>query len=85
MSIFCRLFGRHYFSVPHRSSEHRLVQICYECGSERQVAELQDEISTEGLKQKIASARVTLASDAQQRSIDANAMIEAKPRLSLVK
>jgi hypothetical protein len=44
MSFFCRLSRRHYWCIPHRSDDHRLVQVCYECGSERPVRELHKEV-----------------------------------------
>jgi hypothetical protein len=40
MSFFCRLSRRHYWCTPHRSEDHKLVQVCYECGAERPVREL---------------------------------------------
>ncbi len=42
-SFFCRLSRRHYWCTPHRSEDHRLVQVCYECGGERSVVELHKE------------------------------------------
>ena len=43
MSFFCRLSRRHYWCTPHRSEDHRLIQVCYECGAERPVRELHKE------------------------------------------
>jgi hypothetical protein len=43
MSFFCRLSRRHYWCTPHRSEDQRLIQVCYECGSERPVRELHKE------------------------------------------
>lgn len=49
MSIFCRLTRRHYWCIPHRSADNRLVQVCYECGAERPVRELYNDYSHEKL------------------------------------
>lgn len=57
MSIFCRLSGKHYWCVPHRATDKRLVQVCYECGSERTLHEFHDDIATERLNQSLSSAR----------------------------
>jgi hypothetical protein len=38
MSIRDWLYHRHYWGLPHRrKGDSRLVQICYECGKEREV------------------------------------------------
>ncbi|HVF90952.1 MAG TPA: hypothetical protein VNH22_12865 [Blastocatellia bacterium] len=38
MSIRDWLYHRHYWGLPHkREGDSRLVQICYECGKEREV------------------------------------------------
>ena len=37
MSIRDWLYHRHYWGVPHRR-EGRVIQICYECGKEREVS-----------------------------------------------
>ncbi|MEW6127749.1 MAG: hypothetical protein AB1757_11990 [Acidobacteriota bacterium] len=44
MSFFCKLSRRHYWSTPHRSEDHQLVQVCYECGAERPARELHNEV-----------------------------------------
>lgn len=44
MSFFCRLSGKHYWCIPHRSVDNRLVQVCYECGAERPARELHKEV-----------------------------------------
>lgn len=44
MSLFCKLSRRHYWSVPHRSDDNQLVQVCYECGAERSVCEVYKEV-----------------------------------------
>jgi hypothetical protein len=37
MSILDFLYHRHYWSLPHRrDSDNRIIQICYDCGRERQ-------------------------------------------------
>jgi hypothetical protein len=55
MSFFCRLSRRHYWCTPHRSEDHRLIQVCYECGSERPVRELHKESIDELLKETTPS------------------------------
>jgi hypothetical protein len=61
MSIFCRLFRRHYWGTPHRSTtDNILVQICYECGAERHTQEIHDQVSSERFKQTLASAKQKL-------------------------
>ena len=38
MSIRDWLYHRHYWGLPHkRQGDSRLVQVCYECGKEREV------------------------------------------------
>jgi hypothetical protein len=61
MSIFCRLSGKHYWSVPHRETDRRLVQVCYECGAERTLREFHDDFAIERLKQSLNSARSEVA------------------------
>jgi hypothetical protein len=55
MSFFCRLSRRHYWCTPHRSEDHRLIQVCYECGGERQVRELHKESLEELIGEASAS------------------------------
>lgn len=43
MSFFCKLSRRHYWSIPHRSDDKQLVQVCYECGAQRTVVEVYNE------------------------------------------
>jgi predicted nucleic acid-binding Zn-ribbon protein len=57
MSFFCRLSRKHYWCVPHRSADKRLVQVCYECGAERLAHEFHDDFAAERLNQALASAR----------------------------
>ncbi|HVF91307.1 MAG TPA: hypothetical protein VNH22_14670 [Blastocatellia bacterium] len=45
MSIFCRLLRKHYWGSPHRSSDNKLVQVCYECGAERPASDLYNEVA----------------------------------------
>ena len=61
MTLFCRLSGRHYWCTPHRSTDHRLIQVCYECGSERPARELANEVSTERASQTLAAAKLELS------------------------
>jgi len=57
MSFFCRLSGKHYWCTPHRSADKRLVQVCYECGSERPAREFHDDFAVERLNHSLTSAR----------------------------
>jgi hypothetical protein len=61
MSLFCRLSGRHYWCVPHRSSDNYLVQVCYECGAERPARELHDDFAAERLNHSISSGKAEAA------------------------
>jgi hypothetical protein len=62
MSFFCRLSRKHYWCTPHRSAAHgRLVQVCYECGSERPAREFHDDFATERLNHSLASAKTESA------------------------
>lgn len=61
MSFFCRLSGRHYWCTPHRSSDKRLIQVCYECGAERPARELLDDLAPERLNHSVAAARSQMA------------------------
>jgi NMD protein affecting ribosome stability and mRNA decay len=61
MKLFCRLSRKHYWSTPHRSTENRLVQMCYECGAERTLNGFEDNGATERLNEMLASARNDLA------------------------
>lgn len=80
MSFFCRLSRRHYWCTPHRSSDKRLIQVCYECGAERPARELLDDLAPERLNHSLASAKSRLS-----RSV-ADAGMQARPkRLALVK
>ncbi len=60
MSFFCRLSRKHYWCVPHRSSDNRLVQVCYECGAERPAHEFHNETSTRWYERSVASAKEEL-------------------------
>ena len=58
MSFFCRLSRKHYWCTPHRSAAHgRLVQVCYECGSERPASEFHDDFASERLNHRLAAAK----------------------------
>ena len=78
MSFFCRLSRKHYWCIPHRS-ENRLVQVCYECGSERQVPELHDELIAERVNRKVASARSDMAELSMARPGEQPTLREAAP------
>jgi hypothetical protein len=71
MSFFCRLSRRHYWCIPHRTADNRLIQVCYECGAERPARELHNEVIPELLyrstnSSKIAVAKLAPASLAEQ-------------------
>lgn len=61
MSFFCRLSRRHYWCTPHRSSDKRLIQVCYECGAERPASELVDDLASERFNHRLASAKSQIA------------------------
>lgn len=56
MTLFCKLSRKHYWCTPHRSEDHRLVQVCYECGAERPARELHTEKLPEGVHRTLATA-----------------------------
>jgi hypothetical protein len=38
MSIRDWFYHRHYWGIPHRrAADNRMIQICYECGKEREI------------------------------------------------
>ena len=61
MSLFCRLTRKHYWCIPHRSENKKLVQVCYECGAERPARELHTEIVPEWINHGIASSTMERA------------------------
>jgi len=67
MSFFCRLSRRHYWCTPHRSSDKRLVQVCYECGAERPAREFHDDFASERLAHSLVSARTEAAKFSARR------------------
>ena len=54
MTLFCKLSRKHYWCTPHRSDDKRLVQVCYECGAERQARELHTEKLPDGVHRAMA-------------------------------
>jgi hypothetical protein len=60
MTLFCKLSRKHYWCTPHRSQDHRLVQVCYECGAERPARELHTEELPEGVYRTLAAATMNL-------------------------
>lgn len=56
MTLFCKLSRKHYWCTPHRSEDHRLVQVCYECGAERPARELHTEKLPDGVHRTLATA-----------------------------
>src|SRR5436190_23678489 len=60
MTLFCKLSRKHYWCTPHRSEDHRLVQVCYECGAERLARELHTEELPEGVHRSLAAAAINL-------------------------
>jgi len=92
MSLFCRLSGRHYWCVPHRSQDNYLVQVCYECGAERAARELHDDFATERLNHSISSGKAEAARLASRAAPGAPSTTQAQAvgqtalgRLSLIK
>ncbi len=85
MSIFCRLLRKHYWGTPHRASDDKLVQVCYECGAERPASDLYNEVS---LWNSFEPRRVETGTVAD-RQFSAEPLvavaIEYKGNLSLVK
>ena len=77
MSFFCRLSRKHYWCIPHRTADKRLVQVCYECGAERPVHEFHDEFAAERLNQSLTSARTEIAKLSSARLEDSS-MAQAK-------
>lgn len=69
MSFFCRLSRRHYWCTPHRSTDKRLVQVCYECGAERPARELHDDIAFERFNHSFASAKAQAATLSSSREL----------------
>jgi hypothetical protein len=61
MSFFCRLSRKHYWCTPHRSADGRLIQYCYECGSERPAREFHDDFATERLTLRLRSAKTDVS------------------------
>lgn len=70
MSLFCRLSRRHYWCTPHRSSDKRLVQVCYECGAERPAREFHDDFAAERLNHSLATGRAEAARFSSPRMTD---------------
>ena|ERR1041384_2524355 len=70
MSFFCRLSRKHYWCVPHRSADRRLVQVCYECGAERPAHEFHDNLAVERLSHSLASAKLEVANLSAPRALD---------------
>ncbi len=85
MSFFCKLTGRHYWCIPHRTSDKRLVQVCYECGSERPARELHDDVAVERLNHSLATGRANAARLSSPRSdVERVAVGESRPRKFLL-
>lgn len=70
MTLFCRLSRKHYWCIPHRSADNRLVQVCYECGAERTARELHTEIWPNRNNQTRVSTKPNLAAFTGQRLSD---------------
>ena len=83
MTLFCRLSRRHYWSIPHRSADNRLVQVCYECGAERVARELHDEIFIERVNHSIAAAKTGLAMLSAQRMGDESQQVMSERRIAV--
>ena len=61
MSFFCKLSRKHYWCTPHRSADKRLVQVCYECGAERPVREILDDVASERYNHALGAAKTEMA------------------------
>lgn len=70
MTLFCRLSRKHYWCVPHRSTDNQLVQVCYECGAERPARELHTEVWPNRITQAMVSTKNNLATFPAQRTSD---------------
>ena len=81
MSFFCRLSRKHYWCTPHRSADGRLVQFCYECGSERPAQEFHDDFAAERLTLRLANAKTEANRMSSAYLTDSPAVIpeEAEP------
>jgi len=60
MTLFCKLSRKHYWGMPHRAEDRRLVQVCYECGAERQARELHTEQLPDGVHRTQATTTTKL-------------------------
>jgi hypothetical protein len=85
MSFFCKLSGRHYWCTPHRTTDKRLVQVCYECGAERPARELHDDFAVERFNHSLATARTKIATlNVPRASQDRVAIGEPHPKKFLL-
>lgn len=77
MSFFCRLSRKHYWCIPHRSADKRLIQVCYECGAERPVHDFQDDFAVERFNHSLASARTQAAKLSSERVVEESSQSSA--------
>jgi hypothetical protein len=75
MTLFCKLSRKHYWCTPHRSEDKRLVQVCYECGAERQARELHTEKLPDGVHRAMPKTTNDLT-----RAVGRSARAERPPR-----
>jgi hypothetical protein len=65
------IYHKHYWSIPHnRDSDNRIIQICYDCGKERE-----SPIRLGSSGPEPSSGR----SQARRRTLDAGDQTEVKP------
>ena len=84
MTLFCKLSRKHYWCTPHRSEDHRLVQVCYECGAERPARELHTEKLPEGVHHTLTNATTNLTHIVARSSKPQRPMLRrSEPRLAL--
>lgn len=80
MSFFCRLSRKHYWCTPHRSAAHgRLVQVCYECGSERPAREFHDDFAFERLNDRFAAAKAEVVEFSSYRVMEEPPKVSSGP------
>ena len=84
MSFFCRLSRKHYWCTPHRSTDKRLVQVCYECGAERPTPEIKDDFAIERFNHALAAARSEAIKLSSHRAMEEAARTSAsKERIAV--
>jgi hypothetical protein len=83
MTLFCKLSRKHYWCTPHRSEDHRLVQVCYECGAERQARELHTEELPDGVHHTSTTATADLTRVARSGKPQRPPYRRSEPRIAI--